>query len=377
MSEQKLKICVLAEANGDHTFVQCEVLKNFGHEVTLISPNKGRCPEGVKHIECHVENANGIFGKLRWLFRIYQGVKSAQADVYHAHYAAELTTWMAWILRKKPFVISCLGGDVLFDEQGSQSFIRRWFTKRALKKCDYVTVVSHFLGKVVQAMGISSQKIQRVIWGVNTKKFYEIDDDGSFRKQWKIDQDAPLIFSPRQFKPFYNQGLMIRAFADVLIKMPNAVLTLSTYNQDDEFRTEMESLVDELEVRENIRFLPGLNPQEMMLAYNASDMVLSLPPSDGTPVSVMEAMVCGTPVVMTNLERFKEFFAHKESALFTPLEQKDIVHNICDLLSNNDLYECIRTEGKKIIVENADLHSQTRILEEIFYRLLNQGKRTS
>ncbi|NVK18578.1 MAG: glycosyltransferase family 4 protein [Methylocystaceae bacterium] len=372
MEKHKLKICVLAEANGDHTYVQCGILRDFGHEVTLVSPNSGKCPDGVTHIECSVDNPTSLMGKLRWLKRIYDGVRSVKADVYHAHYAAELTTWMAWLLRKRPLVISCLGGDVLFDEQGSQSALRRWMTKQALKSCDYVTVVSNFLGEAVVDFGVERAKISRVIWGVNTDIFKPLDGPSVFRVHYNIDPKAALIFSPRQFKPFYNQHLMIEALGEVVKKVPHAVLAMSTYNQDDDYREEIEQLIDQLGVRDDVRFIAGMNQQEMTQAYNESDVLISLPPSDGTPVSVMESMACGTPVVMTNLERFKEFFTHKESAWFTPLEKNAIVEGLCAVLSDHELYERMKGEAMKLICEKADLQSQTGLLEEISYKLVEK-----
>ncbi len=372
MAKKSLKICVLAEANGDHTYVQCGILRDFGHDVTLVSPNAGKCPQGVRHLDCSVENSSGVMGKIRWLKKIYSGVRSVQADVYHAHYAAELTTWMAWLLKKKPLVISCLGGDVLFDEQGSQSALRRWMTIRALRSCDFVTGVSNFLGDVVEGFGVSRSKFQRVIWGVNTEKFYPVEDEHSFRNAWDIPTDVPLIFSPRQFKPFYNQRLMIEAFSDVLQQVPNAVLAISVYNQDDDFRAEIDTLIAEKEIVEHIRFISPMNAKEMMLAYNDSDVLISLPPSDGTPVSVMESMACGTPVVMTNLERFKEFFTHKETAWFTPLEKEKIADGLCQVLSDQNLYETIKENAITLINEKADLQSQTGLLEAISYKLIEK-----
>ena len=370
--KKKLKICVLAEANGDHTYVQCGILRDFGHEVTLVSPNAGKCPEGVTHIDCSVENAGGLMGKIRWLKKVYDGVRAQKADVYHAHYAAELTTWMAWLLGKKPLVISCLGGDVLFDEQGSQSALRQWMTKRALNSCDHVTTVSNFLGDVVEGFGVPRSRIERVIWGVNAEKFYPVENDHSFREKWNIGLDVPLIFSPRQFKPFYNQYLMVEAFADVLKKVPNAILAMSTYNQDDDFKDEIDALIAKFGIGEHIRFIPPMNAREMMLAYNDSDVLISLPPSDGTPVSVMESMACGTPVVMTNLERFKEFFTHKETAWFTPLEKEQIAEGLVQVLSDQKLYETLKENAITLINEKADLQSQTGLLEAISYRLIEK-----
>jgi hypothetical protein len=171
MNKKPLKICVLASAYSTHSYLQCSILRDFGHEVTLVSPDEGPVADGVKHVCCAVKNRKGLKGKLNWLLAVYDGVKSVEADVYHAHYAAELTTWMASLLNKRPLVISCLGGDVLFEEQGTQGPVGQWLTKQALRKCDQITAVSNFLGDEVERFGIPRSKIQRVVWGGESQDF--------------------------------------------------------------------------------------------------------------------------------------------------------------------------------------------------------------
>ncbi|MFD2206845.1 glycosyltransferase family 4 protein [Kiloniella antarctica] len=371
MNQKPLKICVLAAASSSHTYLQCGILRDFGHHVTLVSPDDGKCPDGVRHVPCSVTSHQGIIGKLRWLKTIYNGVKSVEADVYHAHYAAELTTWMAWFVGKKPFMISCLGGDVLFDEQGTLGPIGRWITKRALKKCDHVTVVSNHLGKAVEKFGVHQSKIQRVIWGVNHEIFRPLSQNKTARSLWGVTEDAQVIFSPRMLKPFYNQIMMLDALKEVVLQSPKSVLVFATYNQDADYRKELEARTKELELEDHVRYAPPMNQQEMMLAYNGADLVISLSPSDGTPVSVMEAMACGTPVIMADLERYKEFFVHKETGWFTKIEASHVVSAILELLNDQPRYETLKIKGMTLIKEKADLHSQSRLLEESSYRLID------
>ncbi|MCW9034209.1 MAG: glycosyltransferase family 4 protein [Rhodospirillales bacterium] len=373
MTHRSLKICVLAAASSSHTFLQCGVMRDFGHEVTLLSPDKGKCPEGVKHISCAVETSHGIIGKLRWLKSIYDGFKLVDADIYHAHYAAELTAWMAWVLRKKPLIVSCLGGDVLFEEQGTLGPVGRWITKQVLKSCNHVTVVSNYLGDAVAGFGVPHEKIQRVIWGVNHEIFFPLETGKNVSKLWDIPQDYQVILSPRMLKSFYNQIMMLDALSEVIKQRPNTILVLATYNQDESYRAEVEAHIKKLSLDKHVRFAPPMNQREMMLAYNRADLILSLPPSDGIPVSVMEAMACGTPVIMTDLERFKEFFTHKETGWFTKLDTKSVTESIQALLDDPKLYKALKMNGAALIKEKADLHSQSRLIEESSYRLLDRN----
>ena len=124
----------------------------------------------------------------------------------------------------------------------------------------------------------------------------------------------------------------------------------------------------------NVRFAPPLGPEEMPDAYCASDVVLSLPPSDGTPQSVMEAMACGTPVVIGNLERFRDTFSHNADSVLVDLDSKRIAEGILSLLSDKQFAGRVTDGGRSLVARNADLEHEARKVETIFYNLAGARK---
>jgi glycosyltransferase involved in cell wall biosynthesis len=52
--------------------------------------------------------------------------------------------------------------------------------------------------------------------------------------------------------------------------------------------------------------------------YNAADIGISVPYSDGTPSSVLECMACGTPVILSDLPSLRVWATHDKDALFVP-----------------------------------------------------------
>lgn len=286
------------------------------------------------------------------------------------HYAGELTAWAAWALRKRPLVISCLGGDVLFDEQGSPGFVRRWLTKRALLDCDHVTVVSDHLGEIVQGFGVPISRIEKVVWGVDSNVFHPLGVDLEMPESFRPIKEGAVLFSPRQLKPLYNQHLMIEALPKVLEQFPDTLLVVSTFGEDDTYKAELIARINDFGVKDRVRFVPSMNAKEMCHAYNTADIVLSLAHSDGMPVSVLEAMACGTPVIATNLERLQSFFDHGRSVKFTDLESTKIADAILALLREPSLIESYSVEGRRLVEEKADLVKETQALENIFARLV-------
>lgn len=350
-----MKICVLGAASSAHVVQRAKVFADFGHDVTLVTPSVGD-GQGLPKVTC----ARGGRGRFGWLKSVLTAVSGVKADIYHAHYAAELTTWAAWILRKRPLIVTVMGGDVLFDEQGSLGPIGRWLTKRAVLGADLVTVKSPLLGDVVAGWGVPRERIMDIVWGVDGRIFAP-DPQGAaaVRAHWGVTAEDKVAFSPRMLKPLYNQLLMIEALA----RVPKAKLVLSTYNQDAAYRAQVENRARELGVAERVVFVPPVPTSEMAKSYSAADVILSLPPSDGTPQSVMEAMACGVPVILTDMERFKPLFTHAVTGWFVRLTPTAVADGILTVLSDPDLYERLSTHARVLVKDKADFESQARQVE--------------
>lgn len=351
----RVKICVLGAASSNHVVARAKVFKDMGHDVTLITPAEGDA-QGMVQVSCTRSGK----GRMAWLKSVLAAVGRARADVYHAHYAAELTTWAAWLLRKKPLVVTVMGGDVLFDEQGALGPLGRWLTKRAVRGADLVTVKSPLLGDVVAGWGVPRSRILEIVWGVDARQFAPDPDCAQARRHdWGVGLDDKVVFSPRMLKPLYNQDLMVEALA----RVPKVKLVLSTYNEDPDYRVRLEAKARELGVADRLIFVPPVPADEMAKSYSAADVVLSLPPSDGTPQSVMEAMACGVPVIMTDLDRFKPLFTHAVTGWFVKLTPLAVADGILTVLSDPDLQERLSCEARTLVREKADFETQARMVE--------------
>jgi len=360
-----MRICVLGAASSAHVVARAKVFADFGHDVTLVTPAVGDA-QGLVSVTC----ARGALGRFGWLKSVFDAVRRAKADIYHAHYAAELTTWMVWVLRRRPLVITVMGGDVLFDEQGSLGPIGRWLTRRAVLGADLVTVKSPLLGDVVAGWGVKRDRIMDVVWGVDARVFApDADGAAARRAQWGVGVNDKILFSPRMLKPLYNQVLMV----DALAKTPNVRLVISTYNEDAAYRNQVASRARDLGVENRVSFVPAVSASEMAASYSAADVVLSLPPSDGTPQSVMEAMACGVPVLMTDLDRFKVLFTHADTGWFAALTATAVADGIKTLLSDEDLYARISTNAQTLVRDRADFETQARAVETRMLQLVGEA----
>jgi L-malate glycosyltransferase len=146
-----------------------------------------------------------------------------------------------------------------------------------------IVVPSGYLVKVFGSFGLEAESISN---------FVPIETLPYRRREYI----APRFLSNRNFEPLYNVACIIRAFALVQSRVPEASLVIAGDGQE---RTALEALVDELQLR-NVDFVGRVSPSGMAALYDDADIYLNSPNIDNMPGSIIEAFACGVPVVSSN-----------------------------------------------------------------------------
>jgi glycosyltransferase involved in cell wall biosynthesis len=97
-------------------------------------------------------------------------------------------------------------------------------------------------------------------------------------------------------EPLYNVPCVLRAFAIIQERYPDAKLTVAA---DGYLRAELEALARDLKLR-NTEFIGFVPFEKMPALYDAADIYLSATSIDNMPSSITESMACGLNVVTTD-----------------------------------------------------------------------------
>lgn len=127
-------------------------------------------------------------------------------------------------------------------------------------------------------------------------------------------QIKPYLLWVRAFDQIYNPVMAVEVLARLKASFPEANLCIIGPDKDGS-RGEVEAKAKELGVLENLE-LPGkLNKKEWIAKSREYDVFLNTTNFDNQPVSIIEAMALGIPIVSTNVGGLPFLIDHEETGL--------------------------------------------------------------
>jgi glycosyltransferase involved in cell wall biosynthesis/folate-dependent phosphoribosylglycinamide formyltransferase PurN len=162
-----------------------------------------------------------------------------------------------------------------------------------------VIAVSERLGAyMVNAVGVSADRVVTIRNGVDTSVFTPRTADGSLRAAMGLPADALVIGSVGRLEPVKAYVRLVAAYA-ALRKMDHGrPLALVIFGEGSD-RAAIEREIDRLGVGDRVR-LPGWTDRPAE-GYRMFDLFAMTSRSEGMSVSLMEAMACGICPVVTDV----------------------------------------------------------------------------
>jgi glycosyltransferase involved in cell wall biosynthesis len=159
-----------------------------------------------------------------------------------------------------------------------------------------------------------------------------------------LDEDKIILGTIARFDSIKNHKMMLKAFAEVLKKNSNAILLIVG---DGDERESIEALIRELNITDNI-ILTGYepNPQHYLAMM---DIYLLSSFSEGTSMTLLEAMSLSKPCVVTDAGGNAEIIKDKVNGLVTENDNMEQFSLGCtELLVNREQRRQCGVEGRKI-----------------------------
>ena len=314
----KLKHKVLVVSLYTEKTIITERLKSQGIEVVFLDKKSGFDISCIK--------------------RLKDVIKHTKPDVIHSHLYSVKYAILATI-GKKIKIIHTIHNVAQKDAVKKDRIFNGFFFKTG--KVISVDLSEDVKLTVLKEYKIKEKKVPVVLNGVNLSKCIQkvnYDINGTFR-----------IINVARFNQQKNHRRLIDAFKMLNNKYQNTELHLLG---DGELRTEIEQQVLEYGLQDKVKFL-GIQSNVYQYLIDSDCFVLSSD-YEGVPMSLIEAMGTGLPIVSTNVGGIPNMIKGGEEGLLCELDPIDLAKNIEILYKDISLRKLY---GKKALQKSIEYGS--------------------
>ena len=272
---------------ANQTAQLARLLRQEGAAVELLAVNAPYRPRWTVHLR----GVRALFRLLPYLGDLWNA--AGRADVMHVmansgwswHLRAAPAVWIAsW--RRLPVVVNYRGG-------GASDFFRQsaLWVRPTLARASAIMVPSPFLERVFRDFGFEAVVVPNI---VDLARFApaSIPDDGAAASR------APHIIVARHLEPIYGNDTALRAFRMLRERFPGARISIAGAGAE---RASLELLAGELGIQDSVTFTGRLDNDQMAGLFRQANLMLNPSLVDNMPISILEALASGVPVVSTNV----------------------------------------------------------------------------
>jgi len=364
-------LCFVADARSMHTQRWVQYFAQKGHEVHLITYDPMDHPiDGV--IE-HVIPSWGRNMNLSFWPRqvaINRIIRRIKPDLIHAHFITKYGFHIPFS-GNYPKIVTAWGDDVLILPRSSR--ILYFFTRHVLRSVDLIYAVSHDIqNHIINDFEIPIGKVHYLPFGVDTDLFFPkipMHNDN---------QDIVVVFSNRRFFPVYDISTLIDGFAKAYASDRRLRLILKMDGPDEEkHREQVKSLnLSDIILFKKKTFCTNINYADIPDDYRNADIYITTSLSDGTPVSLLEAMASGLPCIATSVGGIPEWIEDtKTGLLITPGSPEETAQAILTLAADPSLCSRIGSAARDLIIRNGQWKNLMAQAEKDYQALIETYRR--
>ncbi|HOS47727.1 MAG TPA: glycosyltransferase family 4 protein [Bacteroidia bacterium] len=343
-----MKRLVLIGTSVVHTFKYLDLIQDYFDDILVITDKP---KEGLKfRQEAFNFSLKNPLQIIAGISRLKSLINDFNPTVVHVHQANSCAFYAIKACKNNyPIIVTAWGSDILLTPQ--KGFLYKAMLKYILKNVKYFTS--------------DSSSMAEVMWEYSAPAKPEI-----LIANFGIDievKDLPkekIVYSNRQLTPLYRIDSIVTIF-DKFYQSNNdgknwKLIIAATGSEE----TALKNRVSKLSCKGNVEFVGWVNKDENSELYAKSSIYISIPESDATSISLLEAMAAGCFPIVSNLPANKEWINDRENGIIVNDMSKDVIGEAIQLLSDE-----IINKNKEIIA----LHGTKKANRDKFISFYNKA----
>jgi glycosyltransferase involved in cell wall biosynthesis len=285
----------VAGTGGAET-VFCQMVRFFDRRdenALIVLPGPGWIAEQLAGLRSEVRfvASRGSFSR-QLLVALIQLVRQSRANIMVVHLLGSAVYAAVAGLLVRRAVIAVFHGALDFDAPGRMSGLKRWLL--GLPHV-HVVAVSASVKDALVAWGLQPDRVRIIANGVDTAAFRPVPG-AALRDTLGLPADARIVGAVGNLHPVKGYELMLQAAA-LVVEVKSDVHFVVAGEGGPAYQRQLEQLRDQLGLKGHWHFL-GFHVADAA-HYCGLDVLVSAASSEGLPLSFLEAMACGIPIVAT------------------------------------------------------------------------------
>lgn len=246
-----------------------------------------------------------------------RAVAKIRPDVVHAGPIPQVA-FLAALAGCRPLVSMSWGSDLL--EQVEHNRWLNWTARYALQHSAVLVGDCQAVRRKAETMGFPLQRIVLFPWGVDLQQFTPGKEEGwRARQGW---EDAFVLLSMRSWEPLYGVDVIAQAFGQAAQQVPDLRLLLVGNGSQ---AARIRQVLMQHGVMEQVFWAGQVKYNDLPHFYHSADLYLSASHSDGSSVSLLEAMACGLPVLVSDIAGNREWLEGSGAGWLFPDGRADLL----------------------------------------------------
>ena len=329
----------------------------LGHEVHVVaSYATSEVPDGrvvLHNFETPPIGYRNVIGHVWIIKRASDIIKKINPDVVHVpEYLSSAV--MASLGVEAPMILTVPGNiyQRLSVQRGSSyewyyAQILKWAAKVSARRCNAVIAISKEMKMWWERTGSTSERTPVIPLGASPLRFHYL---ASARAELGIDDRFFLLYVGRFAK---EKGL--RDLLESLRRLPEDLRTSvqATLIGAGPERQELENLIDQWALESVIKVISWVPQENLLLWYSAADALVLPSYSEGFSRTIVEAMMCGTPIIGTKISGTEDHVLDSLTGrLFSPGGVAELSAILTEIVSDPAIVRSMRAKVYSYAQEN-------------------------
>ncbi|HXV78449.1 MAG TPA: glycosyltransferase [Candidatus Binatia bacterium] len=306
------------------------------------------------------------------LIKLYVLICRERPHIVHTHTAkAGFLGRLAARLAGVPIIVHTFHGHVL---RGYYGPVKNELLRRVEQSLAWVTdrlvTVSEQVKNELVGFGIAeAEKISVIPLGFELDPFLNSQTHhGEFRREIGLIDDHKLIGIVGRIFPIKNHSLFLESATRISAQQTSARFVIVG---DGVLRPALERQARELGIADRVLFTGWRN--DLPRIYADLDVLVISSDNEGTPVSAIEAMAAGCPVVATRVGGLPDLIEdHKTGRLVSPRNSEALANAVVELLSSPDTFCELGKNAREVVRKRYTIERLIGHMDQLYSQLLEE-----